>query len=231
MTPGKATTHLVLAETWRPWVHDAAADAPPEIVRVGISFCRQEFDDPVKVGECITTFAESTSPDELRRQLACIAGADTTRDAEACERAVAKLPYRDGTTALETLLGSDAAEYAREIVAAAEPILLRWERPELVPVVSPPAPALVPAVAAARRGRGRPPAVPLEQQMSACMPQLPAELRTRLDALLPGLLEDIEDRLFTSAIAQKREFCHQLRDAARVEPRLTPLEGCLCGTD
>ncbi len=212
----------------------AIRDAPVEITRASVTFCRREFEDVVKRAECISVFSESTSPEELRRKLACVAGSESTRETQECVAALSNRPYRDGTTILDTIVGSDAAEYAREVVAAAEPILLRWERPEIAPTPPPPIAPAPTVVEAARRGRGRPrgpSVVPLRDQVATCMPQLPADLRGRLEAGLPDLLEDIADRLFTSEISRKREFCHQVRDALRVEPGLAPLEACVCGAD
>ncbi len=211
-----------------PTALQALQDAPVTIVRMGLAFCRQQFDDPVKRGECVAAFSESTSPDELRKKLSCIAGSESTRDEQVCQRELAALPFRDGTTRLEVVLGSDAAEYAREIVAAAEPILLTWEHPEIAPAPAPIAPA--PTVVEAVRRRGRPRRIPLGERIVACAPSLPPDLR-RLEMALGPVVRDLEDRFPNTTVGQLDELCLQIHDAIVAEPRLQALESCLCPRD
>ncbi|HII40208.1 MAG TPA: hypothetical protein HA326_03210 [Thermoplasmata archaeon] len=106
------------------------------------------------------------------------------------------MPNRDGTTRLDVVVGGDAAEYARSVVASPEPFLVPWERPELVPAPPPigPVPTVVETVAP-RRGRGRPPTVPLTDLVSNCMARLPEDLKAKLAIGMPNVLADVEDRI------------------------------------
>lgn len=200
---------------------------PPEVVRAGIPFCRRQFDDSLKAGECIRDFAESTSPEELRRRLACTAAGESTRETQECVRTLSTRPYRDGTTILDTVAGTEAAEYGRSVVASAESLITPWEQGLTIPAPAVPEVVPAPVAVAPRRGRGRPPTVPLTDPLSSCMSRLPEDLGAKLTSGMPSVWRTSRTRVHV-AKDQVAEICHQVRDAEAIEPRLSVLEDCLC---